>query len=706
MEQMFDTRSASESALTDKWIANSSPAEGRNFTVLVETVGRVVREIADQAIDAVTGPDAYRAIFEPRIGGVGFSTSTSDDPVLASRALIGMWLAGYALGAIAPDDPLATAERWFLGLAGSSLPRLARRNARIDTPVLPARATVFALLPYLLDPLAPGTRRSTMQRPAEASDRRLRKERGIFYTPGDVAAHMASTGTSAKVSTCLDPCCGTGVFLRAALLTQRCAFEGLFGIDLDPLAADVCAFVLAAAALAGSDSRWSSPWAAWHSARSRIATGDSLLLMPRPDAAVESAPARARAFEELERALRAGETPAPATNEDLAADMRVVFPQLLHGAELVISNPPYAQLGVRDAFDPIGSHYSTLGSGGARRTTRVEGLFVELASRLVSHAGGFSLVLPLSVAVNSGAQFVELRRALQRLDGSLHISFFDRAPDALFGDDVKTRNVIVSYRASAERALSTTGLLRWTSGTRPRFFRAIRHCAITSDVGPFIPKIGSRSEARLFQALIALPSSLGGAAERITTSRPGRKDHAAAVYVGATAYNWLGCARSLTPFAEGGHSSESELTALKFRSTELADAAFAALASRVTFWLWRVEGDAFHVTRTFIQNLPFALHLLPPSSLNDLGAVGRELWSVMRENPVMSVNKGRRTISFSSLAAPELVDAADLALARAFDFERALQSAAIRRWHENLVVVDFERRDRAALLRKGQELAA
>lgn len=704
MEQTFDTDWDQDQHVKE-WVRHSSPAPGRNFTVLVESVGGAVRRMTDEALGAISERDAYQAVFGPRIDGLGVTRSDSLEPMLAARALVGTWLSAYALGAIGPDDSFAAAERWFVGRSGRLLPRLARRDLRPDASSLPSKATTFALLPYLLDRLAPGTRRSTMQRPDQAPDRRHRKERGVFYTPGDVAVHMALTGTPAEVRTCVDPCCGTGVFLRAMLLTRRCAFEGLFGLDIDPLAADACAFVLSAAVLADDEHRWPSPWAAWHSARSRLATGDSLLLMPGPDTTVEPESARTTAFGNLDGDLRAGRTPAHATDELLADDIRDVFPQLRDGAELVISNPPYAQLGVRKAFDPIGSHYATLGSTGPRRTTRIEGLFLELAWRLASPTGGFSLVLPLSVAANSGAQFVELRRALQRLEGSLQISFFDRAPDALFGDDVKTRNAIVSYRASEARGLSTTGLLRWTSGTRPRFFRSIQHHAITADIGPFIPKVGSRGEARLLQALLALPSSLGAATDRITTSRPGQEVHPAAVYVGPTAYNWLSCARSLRAFVDEGHSSESELTALEFGSTGLADAALAVLVGRVTFWLWRVEGDAFHVTRSFIQNLPFALHLLPASSLAEIGAVGSELWVAMREDPVVSVNKGRRTISFSSLAAPELVDAADLALARAFGFERALRGAAIRRWHENLVVVDFER-DRAALLRKGQELAA
>lgn len=700
MEQTFDT-----DRLTGDWISHSSPAPGRNFTVLAEGLGSVVRRMNEQAAETLLNPGALARTLAPRIAGLGSSDSAVDSTTLTSRALVGMWLSGYALGFLGPKDSLSTAERWFTG-GSRSLPRLAGRNARIDSPELPAPEVVFALLPYLLDPLAPGTRRSTMRRPEESADRRSRKERGVFYTPGDVAAHMAVTATERGISTCLDPCCGTGVFLRAALLTGRCDFEGLFGIDIDPLAADACAFVLATAAIAKMDS-WPTPWAAWHSARSRLATADSLQLMARDEGVVEPE-TRLRQFERLSRRLRAGEFPSPAEPQSVAADVAQVFPQLREGADLVISNPPYAQLGPRPLFGGLGSNFSTLGAEGARPATRLEGLFVELAWRLISERGVFSLVLPLSIATNSSTQFVEVRKGLQALRGELQVSFFDRAPDALFGDDVKTRNTIVRFRAGRPQGLSTSGLLRWTSGTRRGFFSSIEHCVVGAQVASYIPKIGSPAEARLLARLSALPSCLGAASERVSalTLARGQDSQSEAVFVGPTAYNWLSCSRSTTTLFGEGHSSESQLTAMEFATPQLADATFAILASRVTFWLWRVEGDGFHVTRRFLTRLPFAVHLLPSRVLSELACVGRELWAAAERRPIVSINKGRRTVSFSSLADPDLVDRADASIARAFGFEEALDAIAIRRWHENLVVVDFERRDRAALVGKGDVLAA
>jgi hypothetical protein len=130
------------------------------------------------------------------------------------------------------------------------------------------------------------------------------------------------------------------------------------------------------------------------------------------------------------------------------------------------------------------------------------------------------------------------------------------------------------------------------------------------------------------------------------------------------------------------------------------------VASRITFWLWRIDGDGFHVTRSFLRDLPFAIHALPEHELADLAAAGRDLWGEMRKEPVVSVNKGRRTVAFSGLTAHDLLDQVDEKLMRAFELGDALTPSAVRAWHENLIVVDFERRASRPLLAKGQSRAA
>lgn len=696
-----------EEAPPSDWVSLSSPAPGRNFTVQVEDLGSQVREAIEEVLGAsASGASAYRRVFGPRLGHLGFQPSADQEPVLAARAVVGMWLSGYALGAVAEGEPYAVAEAWFTD-GVSPLPQLSPRDKRPVFRALPPPPVVFALLPYILDPLAPGTRRSVMRQPSEAADRQLRKAAGLYYTPGDLAAHMVGEGSADRHRHCLDPASGTGVFARAAVLLRAASDSAVFGIDVDPFAADAAAFVLATASLSCSR-KWPSPWSAWHDARMRLATLDSLLVVPGIELDSKRQAQRENEFRTVAEMLAAGETPSAANKQAPLTALGSLFPPLRSGVDLIASNPPYTPLGIRPALDSVTSRYSCLGASGASASTRTEALFVELALRLLGAEGSLSLVLPLSVATSSRSEFVALRRAMQ-LDGAAWTySFFDRAPDALFGDDVKTRNVIATCKRKGSPSLRTTRLQRWTSWTRTRLFASIETCEIDFDIETFIPKVGEPSEVCLLKRLLSTRTRLGDAAIQVTKLRLEEfaNNPLPAVLIAPTAYSWLGCAREASAFARHGHTSGNELSAVYFASDEFADAALAVVASRLTWWLWRVEGDGFHVTQTFLRRLPFPIHAIDPDSVSLLASVGRRMWRAMSAEPVVSTNRGRRTVAFCPLTAGELLDAADECVIGAFELDAVVSPASVRAWHENVVVVDAERRAPGPLLKKGYTSAA
>ena len=235
--------------------------------------------------------------------------------------------------------------------------------------------------------------------------------------------------------------------------------------------------------------------------------------------------------------------------------------------------------------------------------------------------------------------------------GGWRCAFFDRTPDALFGDDVKTRNAILFYDAAGPHGLATTPVLRWTSRTRSRFFETIRFTAVGQIGGEApIPKLGSDGEARLYAAARSSAGRFGDCIVALVAAR-GTDDcprPSNAVYVAPTAYNWLSCSRSLDAWCGQDDISSSALTRIEFSDAETADAAYAVLCSRLVYWLWRVEGDAFHVTRGFLRDLPLPVGSLGRATRAALAELGAALWESVAARPVVSVNKGRRTIGFSA----------------------------------------------------------
>ena len=160
------------------------------------------------------------------------------------------------------------------------------------------------------------------------------------------------------------------------------------------------------------------------------------------------------------------------------------------------------------------------------------------------------------MAFSGTAQFlVDYAEAMAEQPGRWRCTFFDRAPDALFGDDVKTRNAVLIYDAAKPRGIETTSILRWTSRTRAHWlFRSAPlrplHDAriIRAD-----PKLGSDVEVTtLYRAVRSRPPA---SSRRTWTEYRRRLSHPGgpangdssrrAVYVAPTAYNWLNCARSL-----------------------------------------------------------------------------------------------------------------------------------------------------------------
>ena len=104
---------------------------------------------------------------------------------------------------------------------------------------------------------------------------------------------------------------------------------------------------------------------------------------------------------------------------------------------------------------------------------------------------------------------------------------------------------------------------------------------------------------------------------------------------------------------------------------------------------------------SLLEQLPFCLGRVP-LAVPDLAARGRLLWTAAVSGAIRSVNKGKTTISFPTLGAAALDDL-DAAVVNAFGLAGAAAGSDVRRWRDNLVVVDFsdERRLRSQPLQRG-----
>jgi hypothetical protein len=605
----------------------------------------------------------------------------------------------------------ADAEDWFVGNLRSYLPSLAAHvPPEAGRPALRAISRLcfdgdlLELLPYILELHGPGSRLSVMRNPSTRAARHAKRESGIFYTPADVAEYQAREALGGHIEPlCLDPSCGNGVYLVALLRgagpTDRFAFATrcLYGFDISTIAVESCTFVLLHHCMRDVKI---APWSAWHALRMNLAATDSLRTML---ASNERYGAAGRTRADIRRQLLGGGYAVPVEErlptesgsrlslfraEDHLPPVGAIFPEAQEGFEVLAGNPPYAAIGPRTDRETLAKEYASLRGGNG--TADVYPAFIEMMWRLTRPGSTSTLVVPLSIAYHQGGQFTACRQAMVASGGRWRFAFFDREPHALFGEDVKTRNAIL-FRDDGPLRLETGPLKKWTSRMRDKLFSSMTFTQLHDlSIAEGIPKLCGGEQSMGFTTLAARHDYLRTFCQRSRTCRPQEATLAAEcprVFVASTAYNFLNVFRSFTLDSTKYPLSENTVHCLEFGREDYARIAFAILSSRLTYWLWHVEGDGFHVGGQFIQHLPFGRDSFNPDQAAALEQLGAQLWDRLQAHRIVSVNKGRQTVAFRPLACEKERDAIDEILIEAAKLPRRF-SHTLGSFVRDAVVVD------------------
>ena len=650
------------------------PRRGHVLTTVSEKYARPLRAavaLLTAALDDDSSSKAYRQCLSRRSREPGAWVARPPAEMLA-WTLVAAWLTAFATRMLSRNTTLENASDWFFDAAPhhnpvSLVPTQTLRKANKALAGCQDPVGYHQLMPYVLDPHGPGSRISVRRDPSTKTARYRKRVEGIFYTPADVATYMARNCLESYQATSgppmiLDPACGTGVFLRAALVALKAMIPDqsmrelsetlLYGTDIDPWVLNATAFVLLADSLVDSRNCDFSPLLCWHRLRLNLACVDALRLDP-PDRDDRSNPHFANHPVDM---LESGRLPELAQTADFPArvPLSTLFTTFAGSGLVVMGNPPYSSLGNRTDLPDLMRLFTTLGRV-ARTASEVYPVFVEQMIRLAPPgAAAGTLVLPLSLACNVRPQFVQTRLLIKTTPGTWRFAFFDREPHALFGEDVKTRNCILFWsriEGEHETQLESGPLRKWRGNHRAALLDTITFTPVDNEIRSRIPKIDGTSQARAYDVL---------------SKRWDRFDHACAslhrmplaqvlnnlrhtVFAGATAYNFLNV--FLQPpkgvLENAPVLSQHPLHAIHFPSEKDAAAAFAMLSSHLAFWWWRVTGDGFHVTARFLADLPFGTDVLSGSSRAALASCGKRLWTRIRNDPVVSCNRGRSSLAYS-----------------------------------------------------------
>lgn len=546
---------------------------------------------------------------------------------------------------------LSEAVRWFMGdtaLAQSVLACFAADTLGfVETRLrdLHVDESLNDLLPYVLEPHGHVTRSRIETCNVARGIRSAKREDGVYYTPSDVADFLTNS-TAAKstlTGSWLDPACGTGVLLRAIaarLLTERVGpgrgFDyvllRLFAIDKSALATDLASFVVFITCALTIPMR-GTPIDFWRKVKRNIVCMDALRLVPR-------------------------DFQASAWHDDtqFVARLADVFPTIgSSGFDRIVMNPPYSSVSVDSTLRKLWHSFSKIAVG---QSGDAHLAFVEMTWRLASQHGSAAAVLPLSVATNTTNSYLNLRRDLLSTAGRKCFLFFDREPQSLFGEDIKTRNVILIRHGGTRRSrkVNTTRLLKWTGSQRNAIFSSKRSVSLDDAFCmKFIPKLGSTSEVDAYERL-NVSSHLVDASRALPTigrlqladiEKVDKRLSSRMLVVGGTAYNFINSFfTTALPKSPPKPYSSSPVVSLALTDQSRAYAAFAVLSSRMFFWLWHVESDGFHVTNEFLRRNPLWAILRNASAASQLANDGRQLWKSAAANVTGALNAGKQTYSF------------------------------------------------------------
>jgi hypothetical protein len=211
------------------------------------------------------------------------------------------------------------------------------------------------------------------------------------------------------------------------------------------------------------------------------------------------------------------------------------------------------------------------------------------------------------------------------------------------------------------------------------------------DITDNIPKLNGEEQVKAFESLISRSDLLRTFWKNSTTCLPleaSRPSQNPRVFLAATAYNFLNIFRCLPIDGKLSHPlSENKVHCFEFATEEEADIVLAILSSRLAFWLWHVQGDGFHVGRSFAETIPFGRHSFDQTQIAGLSKLGRQMWASVQQHRFVSINKGRQTIAFRPLACQHERDRIDRILIDAAKLPSKFPQT-LRRFVQALVVVD------------------
>ena len=274
-------------------------------------------------------------------------------------------------------------------------------------------------------------------------------------------------------------------------------------------------------------------------------------------------------------------------------DWLVELSSIIHsgGFDVIIGNPPYVEYEKVSAIYKVNG-YHTLSTG------NLYALTIERCHSLLARDGRFGMIVPSSATCTDG--YLPLQNILLE-QSALHISSYSDQRGKLFGIAHPRLCIILYSKRSHPKSVFSTPYIKSGKELRDTLFQRLDYIEVTGLVKPgIIPRYGCAIERTLH-------TKVHGQAHRLGE------------YVAKSGSNTVYYTRKMswfvqvTPFIpeivdeQGRTRNPSELKTLRFSSPEHADVAFLALNSNLFYWLVTTGSDCRNLNMREVLGLPLNL---------------------------------------------------------------------------------------------------
>ncbi|HNG94772.1 MAG TPA: hypothetical protein PLB32_18365 [Acidobacteriota bacterium] len=337
------------------------------------------------------------------------------------------------------------------------------------------------------------------------------------------------------------------------------------------------------------------------------------------------------------------------------------FPEVFArgGFEVIVGNPPYVKLN-KHTIDYQLSGFTTL------PCQDLYACVLERAYALLKNGGRLGVIVPISMFGTDG--FATLQAETLRQFDCLWTAFFANRPTQLFDGAQKRLTLVLGRKGTQHQTkIHTTAYLRWSKEERESLFET--RIGYATPVSPFqvfaqaLEKLGSELEMNLFSKLVS--ASSGRMRESLCQNGKER-----CYYTRKFGYflAFTDFIPHMTDLKTRQVRRPSELKELRFQSQDTCLAAIAVLSSATFFWFWNVLSDCRNLNRRDILAFPLNVASLPGDLKQSLSELGRGYLEALKATSTTMLKSGLVVETFEYKACKPILDEIDRLLANQFGF--------------------------------------